>query len=209
MAVLTVATSIAQSSEGHIAYDVNVSSDDPNMAMAVSMMQDSRLEVSFKGKQSYTIFSMGAIMTMKTISSNSGDVLMLMDGMMGSKVIKTTNEELEQTEEGEEDDLEITLEDETKMVAGYECKKAVVTDEDGNETVFWYTDEIVSSTKNRGNLNGKIPGISLAFETDQGGMKMSFTANKVETTVDDSIFDMTIPDGYTEMSFEDFSKMGM
>lgn len=209
MAVLTVATSFAQSSEGHITYSVDVSSDDPNMAMAVSMMQGASLEVSFKGEQSYTMMSMGAMMTMKTITSESGDVLMLMDGMMGSKAIKTTMEELEAAGEGEEDDLEVTLVDETKSIAGYDCKKAVVTDEDGNEIIFWYTDKLVSAAKTKGNMNGKIPGTSLAFEANQGGMIMSYKATKVETSVDDSIFDMTIPSGYEEMTFEDFSKMGM
>jgi len=39
---------------------------------------------------------------------------------------------------------------------------------------------------------------------------MSYTATEVKEEIkDDSIFDLTVPEGFTEMSYEDFKTMGM
>ena len=208
MAILAITISFAQTSEGHIVYNVTVSSDNPEMEMVIDMMQDANLEVYFKGHQSYTLMSMGAMMTMKTIISDSGDVLMLMSGMMGSKAIKTTNKELEGAENDEED-VEVTLADGTKTIAGYECKKAIITTDGGSEVIFWYTDEIVAAAGNRGNMNGKIPGIALAFEADENGLSMTYSATTVTLSVDDSVFNMDVPAGYEVISFADFTNLGM
>ncbi|PCI08617.1 MAG: hypothetical protein COB73_06690 [Flavobacteriaceae bacterium] len=83
----------AQSSEGHIKYDIDVSSDNPDMAMAVSMMNGAKMEVAFSGKKSFVMMNMGVIMTMKTVTDEDGKVLLLIEGMMGKKAIKSSLEE--------------------------------------------------------------------------------------------------------------------
>lgn len=202
----------AQSSEGYIKYDIDVSSDNPDMAMAVSMMSGAKMEVAFNGKKSFVKMEFGTMMNMKTITNPDGEILLLMEGMMGNKAIKTSVQEMEdKISEAEGDDFKVVLESGTKMVAGYKCKKAVIKGDDDTDIVYWYTEDFKVDGKTQGNANGRVPGVALAFELDnENGLTMSYTASEVKDKVKDkSIFSLDIPDGFTEMKYEDYIKMGM
>ena len=138
----TILPLFGQMTEGHISYKMEATSDNPDMQMAVSMMQGSTLDVYFKEKQTRAEMKMGAMMNMTTISNeNNGEMLMLMSGMVGQNAIKSNLKELDSAQ-AEKPKTEVTLENETKVIEGYTCKKAIVTDEEGTESVFWYTEEI-------------------------------------------------------------------
>ena len=201
----------AQSNEGHIKYKIEVSSDDPDMAMGVSMLNGASMEITFDGENSVSTMNMGAMMSITTITNDSDEVLMLMGGMMGKKAIKTSVEEMKNSKEDEEmPDIEVQLVKGKKTVAGYDCKKAIIETEGGEDIIYWYTEEFKMANEGQGNANGKIPGIALAFETNNGGMLMSFEASEVDLKVKDkSVFTMEIPEGYEEMSYEELSSMGM
>ena len=77
--------SIAQMTEGTITYDMTFSSDNPDMAMGVSMMQGSKMIMSFMPDKSHSEVSMGTLGAMTTVSdAKQKKSLMLMD-MMGRK----------------------------------------------------------------------------------------------------------------------------
>ncbi|HIP31479.1 MAG TPA: hypothetical protein EYG86_01815 [Crocinitomicaceae bacterium] len=201
----------AQSNEGHIKYAIEMSSDNPEMQMQLAMMNGSTMEIYFQDKNSSSTMRMGSMMTINTITSESGDVLMLMGGMMGKKAIKTTVDEMKGDEKVEEvEDIDVQFVKGSKTVAGYKCKKAIIETEEGDEVVFWYTEELKMGTDAQGNLNGKIPGVALAFETNNNGMIMSFEATEVENKIKDkSVFSLDIPEGYEEMTYEQLKGMGM
>jgi len=48
-AVVALFSANAQLSEGHVKYKIEMSSDNPDMEMAISMMQGSTLDVFFSG----------------------------------------------------------------------------------------------------------------------------------------------------------------
>ena len=204
--------SFAQLTEGHISYKIDMTSDDPDMQMAIGMMQGSTLEVYFKDKTTRAEMKMGAIMNITTISNEtSGDVLMLMCGMIGQNAIKTTTSELEK-ENTEKPKYDVQLVDETKTIEGYACKKAILTDEEGNESVFWYTEEIDISKKGQSYLNEDVPGFPMQYDLNNNGMKMTMTVSQLEKKLDKksvSLFEMAIPEGYKEMTMEDLKSMGM
>jgi len=204
--------SFAQLTEGHISYKIDMTSDDPDMQMAIGMMQGSTLEVYFKDKTTRAEMKMGAIMNITTISNEtSGDVLMLMSGMIGQNAIKTTTSELEK-ENTEKPKYDVQLVDETKTIEGYSCKKAILTDEEGNESVFWYTEEIDISKKGQSYLNEDVPGFPMQYDLNNNGMKMTMTVSQLEKKLDKksvSLFEMAIPEGYKEMTMEDLKSMGM
>jgi GLPGLI family protein len=191
---------------------MDVSTDNPDMQMAIGMMQGSTLDVYFKDKNTRSEMKMGAMMTVTSISNEtSGQVLMLMSGMMGKNAILTTLQELEQANL-DKPVYEVQLIDEKKTIEGYTCKKAILTDEKGNETVFWYTEEIDVSKKGQNYLNENIPGFPMMFEINNNGMKMTMTVTKLEKKLDkktDVLFDMTVPEGFTMMSQEQLKAMGM
>ena len=210
-----LSNTFAQLNEGHIAYKIDASSDTPEMQMAIGMLQGSTLNIFFKDKKTRSEMKMGSMMTVTTITDETNEeMLMLMSGMMGNNAIKSKMSDLkgEETEDAEMPEFEVTLIDESKVIEGYNCKKAILTSEEGIASVFWYTQDIVVSTKGQNYLNSKIPGFPMQFEINNRGLKMTMTATKVEQKLDkkkaSELFSMTIPQGYTEMSPDDLKMMG-
>lgn len=203
----------AQVTEGHISYKMDVSSDDPDMAMATSMMQGSKMELYFKDKATRVEMNMGAMMNVTSITDEtSGNVLVLMGGMMGKNAVLSTIAESEQSNAENMPKYDVTFSNETKVIEDYTCKKAILTDEDGNENVFWYTEEITMSKRGQNYLNEEIPGMAMQYEMNNGGLKMTFTVTKVETSLDKksskTLFDTTVPEGYTVMTMDELKMMG-
>jgi GLPGLI family protein len=154
------------------------------------------------------------MMTTTTISDEtSGDVLMLMSGMMGNMAIKSNNKDQKTTDvDSVASNVEVTITKETKVIEGYTCKKAIVTDDEGDIANFWFTEEIIVSKKGQNSLSDDVPGFPMQFEINKGGMTMSMTVTKVETSLPKNskeLFSMTIPEGYKEMTPEQMKQMGM
>jgi len=123
-------TSSAQLTEGHVAYKIDCVSDNPDMQMAVSMLQGSTMEIYFYEGLTRSEMKMGTMMNIITLTNEkTEDFLMLMSGMIGKNAILTTLDEINK-EKGETPEMEITLVEETKEIMGYVCKKAVLTAED-------------------------------------------------------------------------------
>ncbi len=203
---------MAQIKEGHVKFEVNLSTDNPAMEMAVAMMDGATMEISFKNELTLTKMNMGTMMNIATTTnSKSNEVLICMGGMMGKKAIKTTLEDLKE-QQPEEANLDVKLVNETKEIQGYKCKKAVITAMDGKEAIFWYTEEIEINKAGQSYLNDQIPGFPMEFEINQGGMKMSMKATLFEKKISGNaseLFSMEIPAGYQEMSLDAMKSMGM
>lgn len=202
----------SQVTEGHITYSIDMTTDNPDMQMAIGMMQGSSLDVYFKEKITRAEMKMGSMMNVITISDEtSGNVVMLMTGMIGQNAIKTSSEELDK-QTAEQPKVEISFVDESKLIHGYDCKKAIMTDEEGQESLFWYTEDIKVSKKGQKYMNEQIPGFPMQYEINNNGMKMMMTVTSLETTLDkksSSLFDMTIPTGYKELTMEQLKTFGM
>ena len=211
--VSSITVNYAQITEGHVTYKIDVSTENPDMEMVVGIMQGSTLDIYFKEKMTRAEMKMGSMMNMTTISDeSSGDILMLMSGMIGKKAISTTTEELSVDAPQEKAKYDVELVDETKEIAGFNCKKAVLTDEEGNESVFWYTEEIEVSKKGRNYFNEDVPGYPMQYEINNGGLVMGMTVTTIVTELtknDKKLFDMKIPEGYAEMTMEELQQMGM
>lgn len=210
--ILSTVASFAQLTEGHFVYKIDITSDNPDMQMVIGMMQGSTLEVYFKEKNTRSQMKMGTMMSVTSITNETnGQVLMLLDGMIGKKVISTTTKDLE-AKETEKPALDVQLVDETKTIEGYTCKKAILTDENGVVTVFWYTEEIQVSKKGQKYLNENIPGFPMQYDINNNGVKMTLTVSKLETKLDSkasNLFDMTVPEGYEAMTLDQLQSMGM
>ena len=211
--ILLTVSGWSQVTEGHISYKIDLTSNNPDMQSALSMMQGSMLDIYFMGPSTRAEMKMGSMMNVTSITNEkSGDVLMLMSGMIGFNAIKTTLRELE-AQNQEAPKVEITLVGEKKDILGFECKKAILMDEQGNESTFWYTEEIVVSKKGQNYLNDKVPGFPLEYDINNSGFKMTMTASSAEKSLKknerNELFNLTVPEGYKEMSLEDLKNMGM
>ncbi len=211
--ILLTVSGWSQVTEGHISYKIDLTSDNPDMQSALSMMQGSLLDVYFMGQSTRAEMKMGSMMNVTSISNEkSGDVLMLMSGMIGFNAIKTTLTELK-SQSQEEPKVEISLLDEKKEILGYVCKKAILTDEEGSESTFWYTEDILASKEGQNYLNDKVPGFPLEYDINNSGFKMTMIASSVVKSLKknerNELFNFSIPEGYKEMTLEDLKNMGM
>jgi hypothetical protein len=132
--------------------------------------------------------------------------------IMGQKYAIKSNSDDIQKEMASEAKSTITLSPETKMVAGYLCKKAIVTvDDKGTKYSFdvYYTSELGPKEANFSNPTFKdIDGVLMEFSMKTEQFTMKFTATSVEKkTV--SAKDFEIPADYTITTEEEFqSKFG-
>lgn len=213
LAVMVTALSFGQIKEGHVVYNIEMSSDDPSMAGQLSMFEGSKMEMYFSPDFGRVEFNFGMLMNMVTIANHkSKDGLLLMSGMIGNKAVHMTKEDME---EQKAETPDITIEDtgETKKILGHKCKKYLAITEDGAEISYWTTTDIVANSYGNQYMNEKISGFPLEFETNQQGMKMTFVATSFEDSLKGKktkeLFSMEIPEGYDEMTMEEINAMGM
>lgn len=190
-------TILAQEFEGNITYSISYADLPEEMQAYESMLPK---EMNFLVKNDKSKMTQAAAMGGETvvITDQSNKKTTVLVNTMGFKVAVSKNLAEEQSEP------EIKYVDENKTIAGYPCKKAILTDENGIKTTLWYTEEIPALGVNLG-LKG-IKGLPMEFETTQNGINAKIVATSIsEEKVDDSEFE--IPEGYKEMSEEEFQKM--
>ncbi len=205
--LIVIKTASAQTTTGRVTYKMDISSDNPDMAMATTMMDGSVMDLFFSPDKSKMSMTLGMFMTMNTVVDVKADKsLMLMEVMGNKSAIETKLSELAKDAKKEDTKIETTTE--TKEIIGFKCKKAILKTEDGVEMIMWYTTDLIAALEGFQQFNTKgINGVPLEFATEQQGLKMHFTATKFEKTVDEKIFSLTIPEGYTLMSLDDLKNM--
>jgi GLPGLI family protein len=193
-----------------VKYEISMKSDDPDVQSQLGMMQGSTLQIFSKGNKSRTEMSMGGLMTTTTIvDSDKKKGVMIMDGMLG-KQAATFDEGMNEKDDEAEEDFEIELVNETKVILGYTCKKAIIYTEEDVELVYWYTEEITPKDGSLGKyVKKEVPGLALEFSVEQPQMTMVFVATEFKEKVKETkgMFDIEVPEGYTEKTFEEISNM--
>lgn len=201
------ATMTFAQSTGKVSYTMEFSSDNPEMAMAIGMMQGSTMDLSFVPGKTRLDMNMGSFMKMSTIADQKKDKsLMLMDAM-GQKIATESSISKAAEEEGTKPKVETTSE--TKEIIGYKCVKTIIKGEDGTETIMWTTKDISASLVGQKQFGATgIEGFPLEFSTVSNGMNIHFVANKYDKAFDKKGFKLTIPDGYSQMSEDELKNMG-
>ena len=202
----------SQATKGKVTYDVFVTSDDPTVSAYIDQMDNSLLEIFFSEGKTRTNFFMGEMMTTMTTSVKGQDTtLVLLDGMMGKIAMKVTENDLDDERRMAKEKKEIELVDgETKEVMGYTCKKAIVTAADGQESILWYTTEILPSYREGEYLDERIPGLPLEMHTNYGKMDLKIVAFEFKPKLkkEAEIFSLAVPEGFSLKTMEEMKKFG-
>lgn len=203
-------TTVAQKTKGRVFFDVEITSDNPQMQMALPQMEGSALEVAFAPGKTKAIFDMGSFITQTTITDkDSENALVLMDGMMGKIAMQPKESDLTE-EEKKLTEREVELIDETKEIIGFTCKKAKVTSSEGVVTIVWYAPDLMPDYR-KGNMYmmEEIPGLPLEFTFVQGPMTMKCTAYEFTKKIKkiEKYFSMEIPKGYELKTVEEVKQM--
>jgi hypothetical protein len=101
----------------------------------------------------------------------------------------------------------VTITKETKVIAGYTCKKAEITSKEGVKVICYFTDQLgaIGITELSNPIFKDIKGMMLEYSINQQGMNIHSIAKKVtKEKVDDAKF--TVPAGYKVMKAEELMK---
>jgi len=195
----------AKEFKGVITYKITVEGSGVTEEMKTMMPKTMVMTIKGNKARSEMVMSMG-----KTVSISDGDnktAITLMD-MMGQKIAIQSNYEEIMKEMADSPEAKVEVTGETKEIAGYTCKKAVVTiPEEEMEIIVYFTEELGTSALNFDNPQFKdINGVMLEFEMPNESFSMHFTAISVEKkNVEDSEF--TIPEGYQVKTKEELKGM--
>jgi GLPGLI family protein len=210
---LSVVSLTAQNNEGFVLYDMKIEGLPPDQA---AMAGDMENKVTFKnGKVLTEMTSM--MFTNQTVIDENG-MLMLMEQMGNKIAIKQTKDEMEKDATKQKDkqaDPKIEYINETKTIAGYECKKAIITivgkDKKEQKMDVWYSEKFANPNKEgkgkgQGFMKG-LKGMPFEYSGDQGGIKFKMIAKEVSIDpVADSKFNLST-DGYKLMTMEEIKAL--
>lgn len=194
--------------KGIITYKISFPGMEIDPSMAAMMPKLATLTI--KDLMAKFEINMGAMGSQAQIINGADKTVTSLINMMGQKIYYTETEEEINGDLEENENVSIDIKDETKEIAGYTCKKAVVTvNNDGEEMLFnlYFTDEIGSSALNMDNPYFKdVPGAMLEFEIEAGGGTMKMEATSVtKKNVSDDEFE--IPEGFVEKTPEEIEQM--
>jgi GLPGLI family protein len=196
--------------KGYLVYNISIAGDDPQVEMMKSFFTGAQMSIYFTPEFNRVDMNMGQMMNQKTVVDlKNNQMVTLMSGMMGKVATQST---LEPEKEVNMDslDFEIELLDESKKIAGLDCKKAIMTNEEGLEMTMWYTQDIaIADGRGLMMMRKGFPGFPAEFSVNQGPMLMTFTLDKYEDKFKEKgLFDMTIPEGYELKSIDEIRTMG-
>ena len=188
----------AQITEGTVKYAMKV--DGNQQDIAAQMLINTSVTIYFKKEKALMDMTTPAY-HMRTLTDNTG-VLMLMDAM-GQKFY--TRKSKEDIAKGKTPDPVISLTNETKKIAGFDCKKAFITVTGKSGTVvkmaIWATDKI-RNVPGIGPVNAealsKLKGMALEVEMEQGGIKTKMTATDISTKPLADVVFVISTNGFTE-----------
>ncbi|MBL7928460.1 MAG: DUF4412 domain-containing protein [Bacteroidia bacterium] len=191
--------------EGKLVFEISYpNSDIPDQQMA---MMPTEMVMYIKKDKSRMEMSMGMGMTTVVITDNKAKVATTLMDVMGNKIATKSTEADIEKQSAEQGNFKVQVTDETKTIAGYTCKKAVVTDSEGETSDIYFCEDIKMEGENWAQKQFKdIKGFPLMYTMKQRGMNMQMTATKISAEkVDDSKF--AIPADYKEMTQEEMRKM--
>lgn len=190
--------------EGVITMKMVMDTDNEQAKAQFAMLGEIPLTVYFKGKKSRTEQKSPMIgNNTNIIDSESKKMLLLLDNPMAGK--KYNEIDIAKMDVKPED-IKVTETGDTKTIAGYVCKGYnLILKKGGIETksTLYLTDKLIIPNQNT-MVSDKLIGFPLLTiqQVNQMGMNMTITleATSVKAEkVDDSKFDMTVPEGYTKI----------
>lgn len=186
---------------GTITFDITY---DGNLEPAVKAQLPSDAVYYIKGNKVFqeSKTSMG---TQSVIIDGDTKTSLILFDMMGQQLaIKISKEDIEKQLK-EVPTAKVEFFEETKKIAGYNCKKVEITEAD-NTTTAYFSTELNCLDINWATPYKDIKGVLLEYTTTAQGITMKYTAREVkETKVKDNKF--TVPVGYKEMTPDEAKKM--
>lgn len=206
LATLISSFAFAQDFKGTIEYEIEYQ-DLVEEMKAHEAMLPKWMKIEIDGKQSRLTQpgAMGGEPTLVLTDKKSGESIILMD-IMGQKLaIKSAIEENEKEDEEIEEMTDIEyMDNETKEIEGYTCKKAVINTADGGEATIYYTEDLPNI-----DVSDQAKGIK-GFPMEMTVVTDMFTTITRVKSIDEGKVEkikMVVPEGYELKTKEEFKQM--
>lgn len=190
--------------EGVIVYDLKVEGAEEMGMMAAMMPKD--MTVKFKGTKSRAEFATGMSETIAindTKDNKSGVVLL---DLMGNKYAMKIDEEKIIQQKANMPEYDAVESKETKVIAGYTCKKVILINKKTKDEVNVYYTPVIPYFENSFNAEFKIvKGMPMEYTSSLNNIKMTVTVREVKKIkVLDTEF--TVPAEYKLTTQEELMK---
>ncbi len=191
-------------SEGTLVYNISIQTGDkePNIA---DMLDGATTTIYIKGNQtrSEMLSGLGSESTIHDAKTGNGVIL---KDYSGQKLMITLSQNDWEKKNKKYEGLSYEITDESNVIAGYNCKKAIAKLKDGTSFIVYFSPDLKVANKEYDYPFKTLPGLAMQYEWQSGKMKFKYTLAKVSfDPVQSSKFD--IPNsGYRVLTFEETQK---
>lgn len=195
-------SAFAQQSEGYILYSMQYA--DLELSKEEIAIMPTTSEMWFKGDNMRMTLPMGLGLESSVIVT-ADQVHILLDIMGNKMAVKSSQREIQKESRKATTYRLKSLTNESKDIAGFTCKKAIMSAEGEQDMVVWFSDQIRSKGSWYYNLDGII-GVPLEFSLRTAEVNARMVAKEVKLgKVDDKIF--KISEDYKLMTQEEMMKL--
>jgi hypothetical protein len=191
-------------SEGLITYNAEVVDTESPMAS----MAPSKMKIKFKDNKSSAEMSAGmGLLTTSFISEPETKTFTQLIRFMDKKYSVIQNA-AEIKKENELFNLEVIPTKETKIIAGYKCKKVIIHYRGGDPLDYpvYYTTDLNIKNPNFANPYYMIDGVLMEYKIKKFGLEMKFTAESVtKEEIENATFEL--PNDYKQISMEEMTDL--
>jgi GLPGLI family protein len=187
-------SSLAQLKKGTITYSmVSGTTKKPNL-------NEGEVVFSFEPGWSRSETTMGVLGTTVNIYQVNSETSLMLFGI-GKKNFAVQSR-IEPVPEAET----VTLFEETKMICGFLCQKAVVTRDVYTFTV-WFTDQVQAEQAGQEMFRGlQMTGFPMEIISESNGIKVHLTAVGISAEVPPNAFNLSVPEGYELITKEEIGQ---
>lgn len=206
--LLCGATSMAQKrlSEATITYNIVINTNN-TAPQAADLLDGATSVIYLKGNSSRSemISSLGTQATV--IDGKTGNVTVLKNYGEQKYMIKMTPENWKEANKKYEG-ITFSYFNEYKMIAGYNCQKAIGRLADSSTFTVYFTKDLVPMNKDFEYLNRNLPGLAMQYEASQGNKMLTYTVSSINfNPVSQLKFDLP-KTGYRVMTYEESKRGG-
>ena len=191
-------------SEATLQYSISIEtgSNEPKMA---DMLDGATTTIYVKGGQSRSemVSGLGSETTIQDAKTGNGVIL---KDYSGQKLMIILTKDDWSKKNRKYEGISFETKDETLIIAGYTCKKAIAKLKDGSSFVVYYSPDLNVTNKEYEYQFKTLPGVAMQYEWQSGKMKFKYTLSKINfDPVSPSKFDIP-KSGYRVMNFEETQK---
>ena len=147
-----------------------------------------------------------ALANFTTIHDSRSGTAVVLQEVGGQKLLIRMTEEDWKDKNRKYEGIKFTPAEETKMLAGYKCKKAIAELKDGSTFTVFYTEDIIPENNNYSSQFKTLKGLPLEYELKQGNLNIRYVVSQVSLNpVPVSKFDIP-KSGYRELTYEESKK---